>query len=95
MADESCCRLHGRIMSAEDGTPLLDASVQLDNLGTGKTHHTQSDELGEYSFRDLPYGDYGVKVSRKGYVTLTSTVHLRKKLKVHLNFLLRSPDWAI
>ncbi len=93
--EETCCRLHGRIISAKDGTPLQGATVQLENLDTAKTHLTQSDEWGEYSFRDLPYGDYRVKVSRKGYVTLTSTVHLRREHEVHLNFLLRSPEWTL
>lgn len=92
--EERCCRLHGRIISAKDGTPLPEATVELDNLDTADGHLTQSDEWGEYSFKDLPYGDYRVKVSHKGYVTLTSLVHLRSDKEVHLNFLLRSPEWA-
>lgn len=49
---------------------IVNAKVQVQNIGQGWTRETQSDEYGNYIFRTLPPGQYRVTFSLTGFRTL-------------------------
>lgn len=55
--------LTGRVVDAEDGTPVLGVAVRLSAIGRGDL--TRSD--GTFSLRDVPMGEYTLVVQRVGY----------------------------
>ncbi|MBS1685073.1 MAG: TonB-dependent receptor [Bacteroidetes bacterium] len=59
--------IRGRIAVAGSNAPLDFATVALD----GTTIGTQTDEKGEYEFKDLQPGFYNVKISSVGYTAKT------------------------
>ncbi len=49
------------------GSPIVGASVQLVDTGTGLTRAAQTTSAGEYTFTDLPLGTYQVTISNPGF----------------------------
>jgi len=57
----------------EKGAVVSGATVTVTNKGTGQVKETTTNDLGDYSFRDLQAGTYEVKVSMTGFATVTKT----------------------
>ena len=55
------------------GAAVADARIRATNVGTGLTRDTVSGANGDYSFPELPLGDYTVTVGREGFQTQTLT----------------------
>jgi len=51
------------------GATIPDASVQVQNAGTGATQSATSDAEGRYRVADLPVGNYQVQASKMGFST--------------------------
>jgi len=63
LSAQSVTSLRGIIFDGDDGAPLAGAAVEI--AGTGYT--AAADEYGHYSFKNLPGGDYMLKISAPGY----------------------------
>ena len=63
-------RIRGRVVSADNGTPLRRAQVRLNAIEMRVSHTATTDAEGRYEFSELPAGRYTMLVSRNGYVTL-------------------------
>lgn len=61
------------------GAAIPDASVQVENVGTGAAQSTASDAEGRYRVADLPVGNYQVQASKMGFST---AVHMGITLTV-------------
>jgi len=68
---QETCRIAGMVLKLTDGTPLKNATVQLEN---GDDHeHTIAAKTaadGRYELRNVPSGRYKLKVTRVGYVAM-------------------------
>ncbi|MCL5678429.1 MAG: carboxypeptidase-like regulatory domain-containing protein [Candidatus Thermoplasmatota archaeon] len=64
------------------------ATVVLNNSTVAFTTHT-SEPLGEYSFSNIPGGDFNVTVSKAGYFTNSTTIRIVQGVHSWLNFTLR------
>src|SRR5688500_4048244 len=62
-------QLKGRITDAATGTPIASATVALSTIAT-----TFTSESGQFSFSWLKPGNYILRISSIGYVTLEQTV---------------------
>lgn len=61
------------------GAAISDASIQVQNTGTGATQSAMSDVEGRYRVAELPVGNYQVQASKMGFST---TVHMGITLTV-------------
>src|SRR5690554_730083 len=59
----------------------------------GTTYGTTADEKGYFEFKNLPTGDYIVKVFSIGYLSNSKTVHLLENETIALNFKLESDSY--
>lgn len=75
--------LHGKVIHQDDESPLLGVNVILDQLKVG----TQTNISGEFEFKNVPAGDYTLKVSYIGHKTVIKSVHvpLEEVLTIKLN----------
>jgi hypothetical protein len=55
------------------GAAMVDAAVQVKNVGTGITRTVQTDDQGRYRAPELGIGDYEVSVSKVGFSTAVRT----------------------
>ncbi|HUQ49978.1 MAG TPA: TonB-dependent receptor [Terriglobales bacterium] len=53
------------------GAVIADATVTATNIGTGLKRSVQTDDSGNFSFNELPLGDYEVSASKSGFKTQT------------------------
>jgi protocatechuate 3,4-dioxygenase beta subunit len=91
--------IEGVVVSAIDGAPIPKAAVTLNSVRS-ESVKTITDHEGRFAFRDLPAGQFGIKVSRMGYFAsglsdkdVTLTIAERQELKGVL--LLLRPGGAI
>lgn len=61
---ESLSSLSGIVLGGEDKSPLIGCVVKI----YGLDRQTVTNEKGEYSFSDIPYGDISVEASYMGYI---------------------------
>lgn len=57
--------LTGHIKNSVTGEPITNAVIELTQIDTN--YHVSSDPCGNYGFRNLPLGNYTVKVSKNGF----------------------------
>ena len=62
--------LSGKVVSAKTGVPLEAASVYINDLRLG----TITDSLGNYSFKNLPAGNFVVEARSIGYQSVTHNI---------------------
>jgi hypothetical protein len=55
------------------GAAIAGASVTVINLGTNLTVSTNSNDTGSYTVKELPVGNYRIRVEAKGFKTSTNT----------------------
>jgi Carboxypeptidase regulatory-like domain len=72
------------------GQAVPEAKVSLKNLATGQSSSTQSGSSGNYSFSDLPPGEYEISISAAGFSAQTDRVTLASGAKQILNLKLTS-----
>ncbi len=77
----SACLLHAAIFGRVQGIvhdpqhrPVSGATVALHAVNSDFSQSAQSDSNGEFSFLNIPLGDYRVSVSRSGFAALEQTV---------------------
>ena len=63
-------RIRGRVVSADNGTPLRRAQLRLTAMEIRVNRAATTDADGRYEFAELPAGRYSMTVARNGYVTL-------------------------
>ena len=63
-------RIRGRVVAADNGTPLRRAQIRLTAPDVRVNRNTTTDGEGRYEFAQLPAGRYFLTVVRNGYVTL-------------------------
>jgi hypothetical protein len=77
-------RLSGTVVD-EQGAVLPGATVTLENVGSGATRETVSDENGIYRFSNLPPAPYEVTVQLSGFRTWTTKVVVTVGAAMELN----------
>ncbi len=66
--------LRGTVVSADDGTPMAEAQITLQNTATGAVKTTTSNSDGEFAFAQLPVGGpYKVSADVQGFKTAEET----------------------
>ena len=73
--DSSTGRVEGRVVTAEAGAPLADATVGVN--GSARPRGTVTNAEGRFVITNLPVGRTTLKVRHVGYVTTTRTVQVR------------------
>lgn len=63
-------KIAGRVVSAESGSPLRRAQININSREAEFTRRVTTGSDGRYEFAELPPGRYSLSVSREGYVTL-------------------------
>lgn len=76
--------LHGRVVEASTGQPLVGVTVRLEGTALGAMTTRQ----GDFLLRDIPPGEYTVSVSVVGYRRLQQVVYLRAGDTLRLQFVL-------
>lgn len=66
--------VHGRVVN-ENGEPLAGATVTVKGRGKG----TNTDDKGEFNFKDIPNGKYQVEISYVGYEKVTTWITVENK----------------
>ncbi len=65
------------VVTDQSGAIIASSVVKTVNQGTGLSYATMSSTAGEFSFTDLPLGDYSVTISQPGFESLTvRSVHV-------------------
>ena len=67
--------ISGRVIDAT-GAVLPGVTVTATHAGTGLSRSTTSSETGDFSFPDMPLGNYAVEASLQGFQTLKTTVEV-------------------
>lgn len=79
------CNLSGKVTIADADTdnsnnqPLSKATVKLDNNSTNQEATTQTSSAGEYSFSNIPAGEYTITISKIGYITVTQQITITEE----------------
>ncbi len=73
------CEFFGRVLDV-DRQPLAGANIVIVELNKGGI----SDDKGDYSIKDVPIGQYHVRLSYLGYKTITKTVEVKKEVSRYL-----------
>ena len=67
---EKTCRILGMVVKLADGTPIKNATVQLDHLeDRQRTIATKTTGDGRFELKSVPAGQYKLTVMRNGYVS--------------------------
>jgi hypothetical protein len=61
------------IVTDSSGAAVSGANVQAVNDDTGQLHQTVSSSAGEFTFEDIPLGNYTITVSAVGFQTVKTT----------------------
>jgi hypothetical protein len=87
---QSGASLHGRVLTAEQGTPLHDVRVVATPVdpSAGATRVTSSAEDGTFTFDGLPPGTYSVSATTVGFIFVRRIVEVRPNDTVTLEILL-------
>ena len=93
-AQSGRCLMHGFVVGARDNPGLKDATVTLlgdpDNDRLRKVKLTAKiDDKGKYELKDIPYGDYMLRVSAPGYVTYQINIYMLSDTTTQLHIKLR------
>jgi hypothetical protein len=62
--------IHGRVVTADDGEPLLRATIRVSGSALPQALTANTNSKGIYQLRNLPAGRYTVTASRSGYLEL-------------------------
>jgi TonB-dependent receptor len=85
-AAQSTGTVEGRVVDANDGTPLPGANVAVEGTSTG----TSTDEDGRYALSGVPTGSQTIRVSFVGYEKAEKTLEVRSGETTSLNVKLKS-----
>jgi len=92
-AAQSTSTIRGRVILADDGLPLSDASIQAKNMSTGATISAQSEQDGKYVLGGLATGSYEVSASYPGLVPFhRPEVMVGNAESVRLDIRIEPPD---
>lgn len=69
-------------------TPVENARVEI----IGTNHTTQTDSLGNYSFQNIPKGDYKILVTAAGYKTQRKNISKQASDTIQLDYVLQTDD---
>ncbi|HET7617827.1 MAG TPA: carboxypeptidase-like regulatory domain-containing protein [Vicinamibacterales bacterium] len=69
-AKTGTARLRGRVVSADNGSPIRRAQVRISGGDLGRGQAALTDADGRYEFRDLPAGRFTLSVVKAGYVNM-------------------------
>ena len=69
-APTGTARIRGRVVAADNGTPLRRAQVRVTAFEVRVMRQATTDGEGRYEVVDLPAGRYSLTVIRNGYVSL-------------------------
>ncbi|WP_085829490.1 MSCRAMM family protein [Clostridium massiliodielmoense] len=75
----------GIVTNETTGDPIANAMVSLSQAGsTGSSQIgvTYTNQYGQYTFREVPIGQYSVTISNTGYQTLTTSVQISKASQI-------------
>lgn len=72
--------IHGKVVS--DKEAIVGASIYITNLKIG----TRTDAKGNFRLENIPEGQYDIRVSFVGYITLFQSINLQFDEKLELNF---------
>ena len=86
-ASDGVSSLSGKVIGSEDKSPLISCLVKIHGL----EKQTVTNENGDYSFNEVPCGDYVVEASYMGYIPQKFNIKIDKKEGRILNFKL-NPD---
>ena len=86
-ASDGVSSLSGKVLGSEDKSPLIGCLVKIHGL----EKQTVTNENGDYSFNEVPCGDYTVEASYMGYIPQKLNVKIYKNEGETLNFELK-PD---
>ena len=86
-ASDGVSSLSGKVLGSEDKSPLISCLVKIHGL----EKQTVTNENGDYSFNEVPCGDYVVEASYMGYIPQKFNIKIDKKEGRILNFKL-NPD---
>jgi hypothetical protein len=64
-------RIRGRVVAADNGSPLRRAQVRLSGAGLQDPRIAATDEQGRYELKDLPAGRFTLSATKSGYLTLS------------------------
>src|ERR1043165_4653182 len=78
VAAQSSITVAGTIKDS-DGAVLLNAEVQLLNIGSGRPLTTRTDAAGKYELTGLPTGAYRLTVSSDGFALAARSLVLRHR----------------
>jgi hypothetical protein len=68
------------------GTPVTDVAVRLENVVSGYSRETTTNNEGNYRFANLPFNPYRVIVRRDGFNTASKTVDVSNTIPIALPF---------
>ncbi len=69
-APTGTARIRGRVLSADNGTPLRRAQIRISAADVRVNRTASTDADGMYEFAELPAGRYNIFVTRSGFVSL-------------------------
>lgn len=72
------CTISGRVLSAANGEPLMDATVTMDAVGVsgkGRGFSTTTDAAGQFAIRNVEPGKYHLVAGHSGFVDGTYGPH--------------------
>src|SRR5260370_31779713 len=75
-------------VTGASGSVIPDATVSVNNTGTGTTRTTKTTSAGVFFINNLPVGDYRLKVENTGFKTYEAT-KIRLDVNDRLNFAIR------
>lgn len=70
------------------GAGLIGASVTLENATGGYRQHTNSDEEGRFTFFNVPFDSYTLKIEQSGFTAATKGIALRTSVPVERDIML-------
>ena len=86
-ASDGVSSLSGKVLGSEDKSPLIGCLVKI----YGLEKQTVTNENGDYSFNEVPCGDYTVEASYLGYIPQKLNIKIDKTEGRIINFELK-PD---
>ncbi len=71
------------------GAVIPDATVDLTNAASGLSQTRTTNALGEFSFPNVPFNPYLIRVSAKGFASLNRNVEIRSVVGLNLKLVLK------